>query len=250
MKSSTNARFELLFDADELFDAEAPAVNVAAVGQPGISTEANTFLPDVVARDVYEQVRSDYLPIVQTLRDVRRVRVSDSVVILFENKETVCAQLHEQLRGSLDPTATRIARELRELEALIPVPNAVNLTVMIDGGDPELGRQLSGALCDGDRVLSLSVAGRRWFARCVDPHRDPDGAVHFLRFDMGGHGVKALKSGAPVSLALHGDFGEYERYLGSALPQALADDVLRPRSQSVLFELVAAWRRRSAELAQ
>jgi hypothetical protein len=99
---------------------------------------------DVLDRDVYERLRPRYRELVASVRRERRVRLGESAVVLFENRETVLWQVHEVLR--CEGASARVERVLADYDPIVPRPGELRATVMIDSADPRVARAIAGTL--------------------------------------------------------------------------------------------------------
>lgn len=138
-------------------------------------------LPGAVA---YARVRRDYLAFVSRIKARRRLRLGAHAALLFEDEETVRAQILEVLHVE-GRSPSRLARVVADYACLLPVPGELRATLFIDGVDRELGRRIGAAACAraGIVVRAGSVALVSAPAEGESAVADPaahDACVHYL----------------------------------------------------------------------
>ncbi len=86
---------------------------------------------DIQTNAEYEEVRCRTRKEISELRALRRVELSDTFVVIFENRDTVRFQVQEMLRVERMDSPERIALELSCFNLLIPGENELSATLMI-----------------------------------------------------------------------------------------------------------------------
>ncbi|MCS7025987.1 MAG: DUF3501 family protein [Bryobacteraceae bacterium] len=86
----------------------------------------------------YERERETWRPQVLALKDRRRIRVGDHLTFLFENRETVRYQIQEMMRIERIVKPEDIAHEVATYNELIPKPNCLSASLLIEYETPEL----------------------------------------------------------------------------------------------------------------
>jgi hypothetical protein len=86
---------------------------------------------DILSNEEYEAVRSRVRKDISDLRALRRVELSDTLVVIFENRETVRYQVQEMLRIEKNDAAERIALELSCFNLLVPRDKELSATLII-----------------------------------------------------------------------------------------------------------------------
>ena len=86
-------------------------------------------LLDLVA---YEKSRDAYLARIIDYKRTRRVPVGDRLTFIFENRETVRFQIQEMLRAERAVKEEKIEDELAVYNELVPGPNELSATLMIE----------------------------------------------------------------------------------------------------------------------
>jgi hypothetical protein len=181
-------------------------------------------LAELVGLEAYEGLRDGYRTRVIALKRDRRLAVGDCITLVFENRETMRFQVQEMLRaeGLRDPA--RIQHELDVYNELVPGPDELSATLLIEITDPgairaELDRLLGIDGCvflvlgSGPGALRIRAA---FDARQLDAERIS--AVHYLRFRLPAEGRERLADpAAPAAIAV-----EHPRYAHTApLPPRL-----------------------------
>ncbi|MBL8229363.1 MAG: DUF3501 family protein [Bryobacterales bacterium] len=86
----------------------------------------------------YEVERETWRPRVLAIKDRRRIRVGDHLTFLFENRETVRYQIQEMMRIERIVKAHDIEHEVETYNELIPKPNGLAASLLIEYETPEL----------------------------------------------------------------------------------------------------------------
>ncbi|MCZ7556323.1 MAG: DUF3501 family protein [Bacteroidia bacterium] len=86
---------------------------------------------DIQSNAEYEAVRAQVRKDICALRSLRRVELSDTFIVIFENRDTVRFQVQEMLRVERMDSPERIALELSCFNLLIPAEGELSATLMI-----------------------------------------------------------------------------------------------------------------------
>ncbi|MCX4241050.1 DUF3501 family protein [Paraliomyxa miuraensis] len=194
--------------------------------------------PDVLSSEAYERIRPRYLRLMTELRRHRRVRIAPEVVLLFESRETVLAQIHEVLRVD-GHTPEHVERELSQYDCLVPRPGELRATAMIDGGSRSRGRALATALRRPGAV-TLSVDGIRCDSQLAAPGDDDDDPVQYLRFGVELGFTSALRRrDAAVGITTHLPPCMRLTFAAPSLRDQLRDQLGAPPPRTLLHTLAA-----------
>jgi hypothetical protein len=175
----------------------------AVVASAGDAKLLDGLCADLLQPDRYEKIRSAHWARMIELRARRRMRLSPAATVLFENRETVLAQLHEQLRAGAVTGRSAIRREASELLPLLPRPGDLRATFLIDGGGRDEARRLGQRLASGCPTVVMHLGSRSIDGRSVDPAPDPECGVHYLAFQVGQGAAAMLRDlSAGATLAL------------------------------------------------
>lgn len=86
---------------------------------------------EILSLSAYEQHRAEMRTRMQRLRQLRRLELGDSCVVIFENRETVRFQVQEMLRVDQTDTPERIALELSCFNLLVPKTHELSATLIL-----------------------------------------------------------------------------------------------------------------------
>lgn len=164
-------------------------------------------------------------------RRARTVHLGEHITLQFEDRETIQYQVQEMLRTERIFEAEGIADELGAYNPLIPDGSNWKVTLLIEFVDPlERARRLAELRGIEDRCWVQAAGHARVFAIAdEDLERENDvktSAVHFLRFELEGPMVTALKAGAALGIGV--DHPEYRAgipALGEVTRKALVEDL-------------------------
>ena len=169
----------------------------------------------------YSEQRDVLRPAALAAKDARRVVLGDgTLVMLFENRDTVRYQVHEMLRTERIVREADILHELKTYNELLGGPGALGCTLLIGIDDPaerdaklrawiDLPQHLYAELPDGRRVRPT------FDARQIG--EDRLSSVQYLEFDVGGEVPVAVGSDLP-QLQVRAELTDTQR-------AALADDL-------------------------
>lgn len=134
---------------------------------------------DLPSTTAYERGRAAYLQYLTIVKQRRRVRLGPHAALLFENLETVRAQILEVLRAEGDSPRRRV-QLADEYACLLPVTGELRATLFIDGEVIDVGRSLvRGAQRYGGLELRTTLGT---FASAPADSTNDAGAVHYLAF--------------------------------------------------------------------
>ncbi len=166
---------------------------------------------DVVNIAQYERERPAFLARIIELKKRRRAQAGDLVTLVFENRDTVRFQVQEMMRAKRIVNDERIREELDAYNRLIPGPNALSATLLIEVTDRARLRE---AL---DRFTGIDHGGTTFLVfggERVEAQYEGGGgnesrvsAVHYLTFTLSDAQAQAIVSGeseAAVEIAHNG----------------------------------------------
>lgn len=144
-------------------------------------------LNDVVGLERYETIRDAFRRRTIELKKHRRVSVGDHITLVFENFDTVLFQVQEMIRAERIVDLDRVREEIAVYNDLIPGPNELSATLLIELQDSARIREelpkfygLDAATWlefDGVRVAGVFEGGRA--------REDKVSAVQYVRFPLG-----------------------------------------------------------------
>ncbi|MFI5285970.1 MAG: DUF3501 family protein [Candidatus Dormibacteria bacterium] len=183
-------------------------------------------LDDVRAGSAYEAARADERRSVAELKGVRRVRLSDTLALVFENRATIRSMLEETLRTERVDDADRIAGEIAAFNAVVPEPGQLGALLFLEVADPA---DLAAAASDLQHIehsIFVEVAGSR--TRGIPEAVAPPGEsapAHFVRFSLDPDQRAAILTGSPISVGTDHPSLRVSVTLDNAQRQAIAADL-------------------------
>jgi hypothetical protein len=156
---------------------------------------------DVRAGADYEHVRSEERHRVGELQRVRRVRLGETVTLVFENRETIRSKLEEALRTERIDDPTRVAAERAAFDAVVPARGDLAAMLFLEVADPADLAAAAAAIEGIEHTVFLEVAGAR--VRGIPEAVAPPGEsapAHYLRIALEPGQRDAVRSGAPIAV--------------------------------------------------
>ncbi|MCG8554671.1 MAG: DUF3501 family protein [Proteobacteria bacterium] len=146
---------------------------------------------EVMPRELYQQVRPQFLQGMVELKRRRRVALEPYATLVFENRDTVLFQIQEVLRIAPDASPARVRRQIDEYDPLVPRADELRATLMFDGqpGDQSASRALQIGRAG---ALSLRVGDAEIQAQPLEDEREVAHPVQFLRFALTREIARAL----------------------------------------------------------
>ncbi len=135
------------------------------------------------------------------LKDRRRIRVGDHLTFLFENRETVRYQIQEMMRIERLVKPAEIAHEVKTYNELIPEPDELSATLLIEFETPELRavwlRRLLGL---EDHLWMETNGGERAQARFDTRQISTDriSSVQYVKFPLSHSQAERFAQGARI----------------------------------------------------
>ena len=147
----------------------------------------------------YEKVRDQARSEIIELKRRRRLQVGSHLSFLFENRATVLFQVQEMCRAERIVDDAKVREEIDVYNELIPLPNQLSATMMIEIEDareiqPVLDRLMG--IDSGDHVF-FQVGKEHAIRGEFEPgHSKEDklSAVHFVRFEFSPEAIKAFRA--------------------------------------------------------
>lgn len=158
-------------------------------------------LHDLVGRDRYGRERERIRRRVIEHKRRRRVRLGDSMSLVFEDPATLWFQVQEMLwvEGIIDLDAVR--EELRVYGELVPRAGELSATLLIEIAEPAQVREALGRLRGLHRHVWLRAGAQRIAGRFEAGREAGErvSAVQYVRFPLGPH-RDAVAGGAPLGI--------------------------------------------------
>lgn len=141
---------------------------------------------DLVQLNTYRQGRDEYIRKMIEYKKARRVRLADTITLLFENRNTVLFQIQE-LVNSEDLTDQNEIEEYIEIySGMLPNDNELSGTLFIEMDNQQLLEDLLVKLKGIEHHLSLEIGGNTIQAVFEEEHNDREftTSVHYLKFPL------------------------------------------------------------------
>jgi hypothetical protein len=162
--------------------------------------------------ETYARERPAFRAKVMAHKQSRTIALGDHVTLIFEDELTIRYQVQEMLRAERIFEEEGIRDELDAYNPLIPDGSNWKATMMIEYPDESERRvKLAKLIGVEDRVWVQAADFQRVYAIAdEDLERENEqktSSVHFLRFELTAKMVRALKSGAALTMGI--DHPEY-----------------------------------------
>ena len=157
--------------------------------------------------EAYAKARNDFRARVMAHKLNRTLQLGGNVTLIFEDELTIRYQVQEMLRAERIFEESGIQDELDAYNPLIPDGRNWKATMMIEYPDVDERRRMLGRLVGIEDKVWVKVEGhnRVYAIADEDLERETDtktSSVHFLRFELDGSMVQALKRGAALSVGI------------------------------------------------
>ncbi|MBI4664822.1 MAG: DUF3501 family protein [Nitrospinae bacterium] len=185
---------------------------------------------DLFSLEKYEEIRPSFRERVMEHKASRRVPVGPSATLYFEDRLTIHYQIQEMLRAERIFDQAGIEGELSAYNPLIPDGANWKATFMIEYDDPAQRRAELARLVGIERRVWVMVEGFNKVFAIADEDLErstPEktAAVHFLRFELSGEMVDAIKQGASVTCGIDHPLYRYEAQAPEHSCKSLALDL-------------------------
>ncbi len=185
---------------------------------------------DLMTLERYSQERPSFRSRVIAHKKHRTVGIGPNITLIFEDRLTIQYQIQEMLRIERIFEAEAIEEELEAYNPLIPDGANLKATLMIEFPEPTQ-RALELIRLKGieDRVFARVGELAPSFAIAdedldrSDEHKTS--AVHFLRFELSGAQIAALRGGASLTLGVDDTRYPHAIVLSDAHRQSLIRDL-------------------------
>ena len=171
-------------------------------------------LEDLLDLIAYERVRPEFRARIIELKRPRRIALGDRLSFVFENRDTVQFQIQEMLRAERTVKEDEIQAEIDVYNELIPGPNELSATLMIEIPDMERTREELDRLIGIDEQVELQI-GEDTLRASFDPKQFETAriaAVQYVRFPLGPElAIRFRDAEVPVVLRV-----EHPNYRASA----------------------------------
>jgi hypothetical protein len=186
---------------------------------------------DLWSLEDYAQKRDAFRVQVMQHKRARTLHIGPNVTLLFEDRLTMQYQVQEMLRAERIFEAAGIQDELDAYNPLIPDGSNFKATMLIEFEDVTERQTALARLVGIEDVTWVQVAGFDRVNAIADEDMeretaDKTSSVHFLRFQLTGEMVKALKAGTALNAGVsHANYQHLQQPVPDALRQALVADL-------------------------
>ncbi len=184
----------------------------------------------ILSLEQYDKLRPLLRPLFIAEKDRRRLAVGEHVTLLFENAQTVWYQVQEMLRSEHIAAEEGIAHELDTYNELLPGPNELAATMLIEFVDPAQRDENLRRLVGLESHINLVIGERRHKAR-VDLRQvstERVSSVQFVRFGVGGIDAQEFVAKAEqgrVAVEITHPLMQVQGRIEGALARSLAEDL-------------------------
>ena len=173
--------------------------------------------------EAYAKARLAMREQVMAQKKLRRVKLGENILLIFENELLIRYQIQEMLRVEKIFEEDGIRHELETYAPLVPDGHNFKVTMQIEYPDEEQRRVMLAKLKGVEDRIFVHVAGFDPVFAIADEdlereNEEKTSSVHFLRFELTAGMVAAGKSGAALSVGV--DHPAYTATTG-ALPEAV-----------------------------
>ena len=181
--------------------------------------------------EAYARARPEFRSQVMAHKKNRTLHLGEHVTLIFEDELTVRYQIQEMLRVERVFEEAGIQEELDAYNPLVPDGGNWKATMMIEYSDPrERSRMLARLIGIEDRAW-VQVEGFARVYAIADEDLERENAektssVHFLRFELEGAMVRALKRGAVLAVGIdHPEYSVSVAAVPAAVHASLVNDL-------------------------
>jgi hypothetical protein len=186
---------------------------------------------DLFSLEKYAEMRPEFRARVMAHKKNRQLPIGPNATLYFEDALTMQYQIQEMLRAERIFESAGIQEELDAYNPLIPDGSNWKATFMVEYPDEAERREQLARLIGIERHIWVQVAD---FSR-VTPIADEDlereteektSSVHFLRFELSGEMVDAIKRGAAISIGIdHPNYTHSQEPIPQNVRDSLAADL-------------------------
>ena len=165
---------------------------------------------DLLSNEDYECERAEFLRLATQHRQQRRLRLTPDLNLVFETRFTAWLQIQEELRWLTHPTERDIDEVLTRCNLMVPYPNQLTATLLIDGGDSPTALYWMQCVAANALTAELRLSGQVLRGKSQESSAGVLAAVHTLVFQPSAPcgpcseiiwGDTAVQHAAPLSAA-------------------------------------------------
>ena len=185
----------------------------------------------LITLEAYAKARTSMRDEVMAQKKLRRVKLGENILLIFENELLIRYQIQEMLRVEKIFEEDGIRHELESYVPLVPTGSNFKVTMQIEYADEAQRREMLAKLKGVEDRVWVRVAGFDPVFAIADEdlereNAEKTSAVHFLRFELSASAVAAAKAGATISVGV--DHPHYQSVVtvGDATRASLASDLV------------------------
>jgi Protein of unknown function (DUF3501) len=186
-------------------------------------------LSDILNIADYEKQRPEYRKRIIESKHHRRVQVGPCMTFVFENRATVLFQIQEMVRTERLVHEEQIQHEIDTYNRLLPSPNELSATLLIDITEAEKIRPMLDSLIGLPERSVYLVIGEKEIEAIFDEEQSEEGrisAVQYIRWKLDEPEVERLRFGqAEVSILIRHPNYQHSTQLTDEQRRAIAKDL-------------------------
>jgi len=181
--------------------------------------------------EAYAKARSAMRDEVMAQKKLRRVKLGEHIVLIFENELLIRYQIQEMLRVEKIFEEDGIRHELESYVPLVPTGSNFKVTMQIEYADEQQRHEMLGKLKGVEDRVWVRVEGFDPVFAIADEDLERENeqktsAVHFLRFELSAAMVATAKGGAALSAGIdHPNYTASTGALAEPVRASLAADL-------------------------
>jgi hypothetical protein len=181
--------------------------------------------------EAYARTRIAMREEVMAQKKLRRVKLGENILLIFENELLIRYQIQEMLRVEKIFEEDGILHELESYVPLVPTGSNFKVTMQIEYADEERRRDMLAQLKGVEDRVWVRIDGFDPVFAIADEdlereNAEKTSAVHFLRFELSAGMIAVAKTGAAISVGVdHPAYSENTGALPDAVRASLASDL-------------------------
>jgi hypothetical protein len=181
--------------------------------------------------EAYARARPAMRQEVMAQKKLRRVKLGENILLIFENELLIRYQIQEMLRVEKIFEEDGIRHELESYVPLLPTGSNFKVTMQIEYAEENRRREMLAKLKGVEDRVWIRVDGFDPVFAIADEdlereNAEKTSAVHFLRFELSAGMAAAAKSGAGLSVGVdHPEYTANTGILPDAVRASLASDL-------------------------
>ena len=186
---------------------------------------------DLYALEQYAEIRSEFRARVMAHKKTRRLPLGPNANLYFEDRLTIQYQVQEMLRIEKIFERAGIEEELAAYNPLIPDGSNWKATFMLEYDDRAEREDMLAKLVGVEDCVWMRVGAGPVIIPVCDEDleretEDKTSSVHFMRFELTGEDISALKQGAEISAGIsHREYTYQLTPIPAEIRQSLVNDI-------------------------